>query len=683
MFIFSNKEKRQKRKEEKQRKKMQKQINKENKNWKKPEEDYSEMFKDTELIDNNENFEGSNVNRDVQEDIQYKDDYVDDLEYQEIEENLNKKLESEYLDLDENEDEYFKSEYWDEEDEVTSEESIPLKEENKTKETVFISEQDYIDIGGLNEIIERHKNNLSTERLLQRLNVSTDTKARLEEKQLEYAKKSIFSSNIQNITQAFENDLDALVENTRLNLREYHSKAITKDYEGDALDLLESELEYMEEELEKKLEDKKNKENEKLIEKVLNVEKKHEKEIEILKNKQEQEILDLTNEGNTLKENTISLFKAEAKEELEREKKKLLSETIYLQEQKEVNNLNLDKQKILKKFEEELVGASNKLSKNLEIKLNEIREHMSQKEHEWKMEISNEELISDNDKKHKLEEAKLELEREKIRIESEEKEKIRQEEREKWEQERIEVKEEREQLQKMFYAKMFGTLEETNNNDTLQTTNATQNNNLESDKKYKKRDVLVGMLLTGAILSFIVSMVLNSNINHPVSAEPQDVHSKSSSEEIILLKEEIEILSDELHDLKIEETEGKEDIEKASIEETVKTLSDEGRYEDAYKIAQTDDDLDIISDAMREKDALLDLINFNAKHVTEFGKLDELLVLGDAKELNCFLENKENEEEYYKGLSSKRKSEVIRLLHNNGYEKRAKELINIDMVEQG
>lgn len=680
MFLFNNKEKRQKRKEEKQRKKLQKEVKRDSEKFNKnPEKDYTEIFKDTGLADYNESFEKSTVNKDT------KEDYVNelkDLEYQEIEENLNKELENEYLDLDdldENNDEDFKSEYWD--DEETEEENI-LIQEDKSKETVFVSEQDYTDIGGLSEIIERHKNNLSTERLLQRLNVSEDAKTRLEEKQFEYAKKSIFSSNIQNVTQAFENDLDALVENTRLNLRDYHSKSITKDYEGDALDLLESELEYMEEELEKKIEDRINKENEKLIEKVLNVEKKHEKEIEILKNKQEQEILDLTNEGNKLKENSISLFKTEAKGELKREKEKLVSETIYLQEQKEVNNLNEDKQKILKKFEEELVRASNKLSKNLELKLNELRAEMTGKEHEWKMEISKEELIQDNDKKHKLEERKLELEMEKIKREAEEVEKTRQLEREKWEQERIEAQEEREQLQKMFYAKMFGTLE-SNSNETMQTTQATQNKNMKLDKKHKKRDVLVGVLLTGAIISFIASMLLGDVINPPVRAEPQiNGHSKQSSEEITLLKEEIDRLSDELYSLKTDESQGKEDIEKDSIE-TIETLTNQGRYEDAYKIAKTDDDLDIISNAMREKNDLLELISFNQKHVTDFGKLDELLLLEDTDNLHTYLENQDNEEEYYRGLSKDRQSEVIKLFNNNGYETKAKELIALALAEQG
>src|SRR5699024_3154470 len=135
---------------------------------------------------------------------------------------------------------------WDS-NESTAEEDIESVSSSQPQEkhVTFIPIDEYQDISHLDEIIERNRQMVSNNELIKRLNVLEKDKSdmeKLDQIKKEYVVSRIQSPEIQNLTQKYVDDIDMLIEDTKLNLAEAHDKVLTTDYEAKAIDLLEPEI---------------------------------------------------------------------------------------------------------------------------------------------------------------------------------------------------------------------------------------------------------------------------------------------------------------------------------------------------------------------------------------------------------------------------------------------------------
>lgn len=293
---------------------------------------------------------------------------------------------------------------------------------SEEKHVQFINVEAYKDLSRLSDMIERHKHKVGNEALLSRLSLIEDSAdfSTLDEYKRDYALKHIQSSDIQDITQTFVDNLDSLIETTQLNLVTKHDEVLTTNYELRALDAIEFELDDLQDNKDQAISQYKEKQNSRYDKKIETFKKKQEKELEAFKRKQETKFLETKEELINRRDNNIELYEKEKEKEYNRKYKAKLNKQRYTEEQLGAKELNPIKQDVLQEFQSELKEASNKVQEKLKPKLNEIREGINQKEHDWIQEITEQKRLSEERKKRRIEEERLALQKEEFELERKE-----------------------------------------------------------------------------------------------------------------------------------------------------------------------------------------------------------------------------------------------------------------------
>lgn len=305
-----------------------------------------------------------------------------------------------------------------------ADEAATLKQEqvSEEKHVQFINVEAYKDLSRLSDMIERHKHKVGNEALLSRLSLIEDSAdfSTLDEYKRDYALKHIQSSDIQDITQTFVDNLDSLIETTQLNLVTKYDEVLTTNYELRALDAIEFELDDLQDNKDQAISQYKEKQNSRYDKKIETFKKKQEKELEAFKRKQETKFLETKEELINRRDNNIELYEKEKEKEYNRKYKAKLNKQRYTEEQLGAKELNPIKQDVLQEFQSELKEASNKVQEKLKPKLNEIREGINQKEHDWIQEITEQKRLSEERKKRRIEEERLALQKEEFELERKE-----------------------------------------------------------------------------------------------------------------------------------------------------------------------------------------------------------------------------------------------------------------------
>lgn len=305
-----------------------------------------------------------------------------------------------------------------------ADEAATLEQEqvSEEKHVQFINVEAYKDLSRLSDMIERHKHKVGNEALLSRLSLIEDSAdfSTLDEYKRDYALKHIQSSDIQDITQAFVDNLDSLIETTQLNLVTKHDEVLTTNYELRALDAIEFELDDLQDNKDQAISQYKEKQNSRYDKKIETFKKKQEKELEAFKRKQETKFLETKEELINRRDNNIELYEKEKEKEYNRKYKAKLNKQRYTEEQLGAKELNPIKQDVLQEFQSELKEASNKVQEKLKPKLNEIREGINQKEHDWIQEITEQKRLAEEREKRRIEEERLALQKEEFELERKE-----------------------------------------------------------------------------------------------------------------------------------------------------------------------------------------------------------------------------------------------------------------------
>lgn len=305
-----------------------------------------------------------------------------------------------------------------------ADETATLEQEqvSEEKHVQFINVEAYKDLSRLSDMIERHKHKVGNEALLSRLSLIEDSAdfSTLDEYKRDYALKHIQSSDIQDITQTFVDNLDSLIETTQLNLVTKHDEVLTTNYELRALDAIEFELDDLQDNKDQAISQYKEKQNSRYDKKIETFKKKQEKELEAFKRKQETKFLETKEELINRRDNNIELYEKEKEKEYNRKYKAKLNKQRYTEEQLGAKELNPIKQNVLQEFQSELKEASNKVQEKLKPKLNEIREGINQKEHDWIQEITEQKRLAEERKKRRIEEERLALQKEEFELERKE-----------------------------------------------------------------------------------------------------------------------------------------------------------------------------------------------------------------------------------------------------------------------
>lgn len=293
---------------------------------------------------------------------------------------------------------------------------------SEEKHVQFINVEAYKDLSRLSDMIERHKHKVGNEALLSRLSLIEDSAdfSTLDEYKRDYALKHIQSSDIQDITQTFVDNLDSLIETTQLNLVTKHDEVLTTNYELRALDAIEFELDDLQDNKDQAISQYKEKQNSRYDKKIETFKKKQEKELEAFKREQETKFLETKEELINRRDNNIELYEKEKEKEYNRKYKSKLNKQRYTEEQLGAKELNPIKQNVLQEFQSELKEASNKVQEKLKPKLNEIREGINQKEHDWIQEITEQKRLAEERKKRCIEEERLALQKEEFELERKE-----------------------------------------------------------------------------------------------------------------------------------------------------------------------------------------------------------------------------------------------------------------------
>lgn len=293
---------------------------------------------------------------------------------------------------------------------------------SEEKHVQFINVEAYKDLSRLSDMIERHKHKVGNEALLSRLSLIEDSAdfSTLDEYKRDYALKHIQSSDIQDITQTFVDNLDSLIETTQLNLVTKHDEVLTTNYELRALDAIEFELDDLQDNKDQAISQYKEKQNSRYDKKIETLKKKQEKELEAFKRKQETKFIETKEELVNRRDNNIELYEKEKEKEYNRKYKAKLNKQRYIEEQLGAKELNPIKQDVLQEFQSELKEASNKVQEKLKPKLNEIREGINQKEHDWIQEITEQKRLAEEREKRRIEEERLALQKEEFELERKE-----------------------------------------------------------------------------------------------------------------------------------------------------------------------------------------------------------------------------------------------------------------------
>lgn len=358
---------------------------------------------------------GSNKEGDEHEDSEKLGDEIDQQEEQ------NKKQAAENND----EEKKWQERSWSQEvvdNEADETATLEQEQVSEEKHVQFINVEAYKDLSRLSDMIERHKHKVGNEALLSRLSLIEDSAdfSTLDEYKRDYALKHIQSSDIQDITQTFVDNLDSLIETTQLNLVTKHDEVLTTNYELRALDAIEFELDDLQDNKDQAISQYKEKQNSRYDKKIETFKKKQEKELEAFKRKQETKFLETKEELINRCDNNIELYEKEKEKEYNRKYKAKLNKQRYTEEQLGAKELNPIKQDVLQEFQSELKEASNKVQEKLKPKLNEIREGINQKEHDWIQEITEQKRLSEERKKRRIEEERLALQKEEFELERKE-----------------------------------------------------------------------------------------------------------------------------------------------------------------------------------------------------------------------------------------------------------------------
>lgn len=358
---------------------------------------------------------GSNKEGDEHEDSEKLVDEIDQQEEQ------NKKQAAENND----EEKKWQERSWSQEvvdNEADEAATLGQEQVSEEKHVQFINVEAYKDLSRLSDMIERHKHKVGNEALLSRLSLIEDSAdfSTLDEYKRDYALKHIQSSDIQDITQTFVDNLDSLIETTQLNLVTKHDEVLTTNYELRALDAIEFELDDLQDNKDQAISQYKEKQNSRYDKKIETFKKKQEKELEAFKRKQETKFLETKEELINRRDNNIELYEKEKEKEYNRKYKAKLNKQRYTEEQLGAKELNPIKQDVLQEFQSELKEASNKVQEKLKPKLNEIREGINQKEHDWIQEITEQKRLSEERKKRRIEEERLALQKEEFELERKE-----------------------------------------------------------------------------------------------------------------------------------------------------------------------------------------------------------------------------------------------------------------------
>lgn len=361
---------------------------------------------------------GSNKEGDEHEDSEKLVDEIDQQEEQ------NKKQVAENND----EEKKWQERSWSQEvvdneaDEADEAATLGQEQVSEEKHVQFINVEAYKDLSRLSDMIERHKHKVGNEALLSRLSLIEDSAdfSTLDEYKRDYALKHIQSSDIQDITQTFVDNLDSLIETTQLNLVTKHDEVLTTNYELRALDAIEFELDDLQDNKDQAISQYKEKQNSRYDKKIETLKKKQEKELEAFKRKQETKFLETKEELVNRRDNNIELYEKEKEKEYNRKYKAKLNKQRYIEEQLGAKELNPIKQDVLQEFQSELKEASNKVQEKLKPKLNEIREGINQKEHDWIQEITEQKRLAEEREKRRIEEERLALQKEEFELERKE-----------------------------------------------------------------------------------------------------------------------------------------------------------------------------------------------------------------------------------------------------------------------
>lgn len=358
---------------------------------------------------------GSNKEGDEHEDSEKLGDEIDQQEEQ------NKKQAAENND----EEKKWQERSWSQEvvdNEADEAATLEQEQVSEEKHVQFINVEAYKDLSRLSDMIERHKHKVGNEALLSRLSLIEDSAdfSTLDEYKRDYALKHIQSSDIQDITQTFVDNLDSLIETTQLNLVTKHDEVLTTNYELRALDAIEFELDDLQDNKDQAISQYKEKQNSRYDKKIETFKKKQEKELEAFKREQETKFLETKEELINRRDNNIELYEKEKEKEYNRKYKAKLNKQRYTEEQLGAKELNPIKQDVLQEFQSELKEASNKVQEKLKPKLNEIREGINQKEHDWIQEITEQKRLSEERKKRRIEEERLALQKEEFELERKE-----------------------------------------------------------------------------------------------------------------------------------------------------------------------------------------------------------------------------------------------------------------------
>lgn len=358
---------------------------------------------------------GSNKEGDEHEDSEKLGDEIDQQEEQ------NKKQAAENND----EEKKWQERSWSQEvvdNEADEAATLEQEQVSEEKHVQFINVEAYKDLSRLSDMIERHKHKVGNEALLSRLSLIEDSAdfSTLDEYKRDYALKHIQSSDIQDITQTFVDNLDSLIETTQLNLVTKHDEVLTTNYELRALDAIEFELDDLQDNKDQAISQYKEKQNSRYDKKIETFKKKQEKELEAFKRKQETKFLETKEELINRRDNNIELYEKEKEKEYNRKYKAKLNKQRYTEEQLGAKELNPIKQNVLQEFQSELKEASNKVQEKLKPKLNEIREGINQKEHDWIQEITEQKRLAEERKKRRIEEERLALQKEEFELERKE-----------------------------------------------------------------------------------------------------------------------------------------------------------------------------------------------------------------------------------------------------------------------
>lgn len=358
---------------------------------------------------------GSNKEGDEHEDSEKLGDEIDQQEEQ------NKKQAAENND----EEKKWQERSWSQEvvdNEADEAATLEQEQVSEEKHVQFINVETYKDLSRLSDMIERHKHKVGNEALLSRLSLIEDSAdfSTLDEYKRDYALKHIQSSDIQDITQTFVDNLDSLIETTQLNLVTKHDEVLTTNYELRALDAIEFELDDLQDNKDQAISQYKEKQNSRYDKKIETFKKKQEKELEAFKRKQETKFLETKEELINRRDNNIELYEKEKEKEYNRKYKAKLNKQRYTEEQLGAKELNPIKQNVLQEFQSELKEASNKVQEKLKPKLNEIREGINQKEHDWIQEITEQKRLAEEREKRRIEEERLALQKEEFELERKE-----------------------------------------------------------------------------------------------------------------------------------------------------------------------------------------------------------------------------------------------------------------------